>query len=185
MPLPGVSTATPFPGVITTTTASEGGQRALHLINVSGAPMPTTVTVDGEELFDGQPLQVPARSGYVLPLGLDVAGVRLIGGTGEVAGVEDGAISFCSLLGVGDGPGRVDIAPGTAVLPDDGYDITPFADGTVRVTPHEGTVLVVRLDTTSTLVDPTHVEADLHIGGLPPRLTSPPAPALQMRATAQ
>ena len=53
------------------------------------------------------------------------------------------------------------------MLPDDGYDVTPFADGTVRVTPHEGTVLVVRLDTTSTLVDPTHVEADLHIAAFP------------------
>ena len=162
-----MSTTTPFPGVITTTTASEDGQRALHLINISGAPMPTTVTVDGVELFDGRPLQVPPRSGYVLPLGLDVGGVRLIGGTGEVAGVEDGAISFCSLLGVGDGPGHVDIAPGTAVLPDDGYDVTPFADGTVRVTPHEGTRLVVRVDTTSTLVDPTHVEPDLHIEASP------------------
>ncbi|MFQ6170889.1 beta-galactosidase [Oryzobacter sp. R7] len=151
----GVSTSTPFPGVITTTTASADGQRALHLINVSGAALPTTVTLDGEELFDGAALQVPPRSGFVLPLGLDVAGVRLLGGTGEVAGVEDGAIRFRPFLGLDDGPGHVDIAPGTVVLPGDGYEVTPFPDGTVRVTPLDAAAeLVVRVDTRSPLVDP-------------------------------
>ena len=165
---PGVTTSTPFPGVLTTTGASCDGQRALHLINISGAAMPTVVSVDGEALFGGEPLQVPPRSGHILPLGLDVAGVRLIGGTGEVAGVEEGAIRFRPLLGVGDGPGFVDIAPGTAVLPDDGYGVTPFADGTVRLTPHDAAAeLVVRLDTASTLVEPNHAEPELVIEASP------------------
>lgn len=165
---PGVSTSTPFPGVITTTTASRDGHRALHLINISGAAMPTVVRVDGEELFGGEPLQVPPRSGWVLPLGLDVGGVRLISGTGEVARVEDGAITFRPLLKVGEGPGYVEIAPGTAVLPGEGYDVTPYADGTVRVIPDDGIELRVQIDTTSTLLEPTSPEEpDLQIESSP------------------
>ncbi|MGG5260144.1 beta-galactosidase [Phycicoccus avicenniae] len=131
---PGVSTRTPWPGVLTTTTASADGQRALHVINLSGAAMPVEVTVDGQVLAGG-PLQVPARSGHLLPLGLGIGGVRVVGGTGEVAGVEDGAIRFRPLLGVGDGPGHVDLAAGTPVRPDDAYTLGEGPEGCVRVTP--------------------------------------------------
>lgn len=160
----GVSARTEFPGVLTTTTASADGQRALHLLNISGAATAATVTLDGEALFDGAALRVPARSGFVLPLGLDVGGVRLLRGTGEVAGVEDGAIRFRPLLGLDDGPGHVDIAPGTVVLSDEGYEVTPFPDGTVRVTPVDPEAeLVVRLDARSPLVDPHPDEPELVI----------------------
>jgi beta-galactosidase len=142
----GVSTSTPFPGVLTTTGASADGQRALHLLNLSGAAMPTTVTVDGHELFGGAPLQVPARSGWVLPLGLDVAGVRLLEGTGEVAGVVEGGIRFRPLLRLGDRPGHLTFAPGSAIHDDDAYDVVSGADGALTVTPVDpGAELVVHL----------------------------------------
>jgi beta-galactosidase len=142
---PGVSTRTPWPGVVTTTTASEDGQRALHLINLSGASMPVEVTLDGRALTEA-PLRVPARSGYVLPLGLDVGGVRLVGGTGEVAGAEEGAIRFRPLLGVGDGPGYVDLAAGTPVLPDEDYVVAAGPGECLRVTPLDPAgSLVIRL----------------------------------------
>lgn len=142
---PGVTTRTPWPGVVTTTTASQDGQRALHLVNLSGATMPVEVTLEGRALTEA-PLRVPARSGYVLPLGLDVGGVRLVGGTGEVAGVEEGAIRFRPLLGAGEGPGYVDLAPGTRVQPDEDYVVAAGPDGCLRVTPVDPAgSLVIRL----------------------------------------
>ena len=98
------------------------------------AGMPVGVTVDGRELFGGRTLRVPPRSGWVLPLGLDVAGVRVTGGTGEVAGVAEGAITF-RLAGLDDGPGHVELAPGTTVLDDAAYRVSTGEDGAVRVTP--------------------------------------------------
>jgi hypothetical protein len=87
-----------------------------------------------------------------------------MGGTGEVAGVEDGAIRFRPLLRVDDGPGYIDVTPGMAVQADDAYEVTPFADGTVRITPHDADAeLVIRLDTTSPLFDPPAGEPELHI----------------------
>lgn len=131
---PGVTTRTPWPGVMTTTSSCADGQRALHLVNISGAGMPVGVTVDGHELFGGRALRVPPRSGWVLPLGLDVAGVRVTGGTGEVAGVAERAITF-RLAGLDDGPGHVELAPGTTVLDDAAYRVSAGEDGAVRVTP--------------------------------------------------
>ena len=93
------------PGVITTTTASEDGQRALHLINISGAPMRDGHRRRRRALRGGRSRCRRAR-GTSCRSASTSRGVRLVGGTGEVAGVEDGAISFCSLLGVGDSPGH-------------------------------------------------------------------------------
>ena len=82
-------------GRLPTTTRSEDGQRALHVINISGSPATVTVALDGTSIVAGTRLQLPPRSGHILPLGLDVAGRRIDWASVEIAGVDaDGRIHF-------------------------------------------------------------------------------------------
>ena len=54
-----------------------------------------TVALDGTPIARGATLSVPARSGHILPLGLEVAGRRLEWSTAEIAGIDaDGTIRF-------------------------------------------------------------------------------------------
>lgn len=92
---PGLRLETQWPGVFATTTSTDDGQRALHVINTSGAPATVTVALDGTPIAAGSTLSVPPRSGHILPLGLEVAGRRLDWATAEIAGVDtDGTIRF-------------------------------------------------------------------------------------------
>ena len=92
---PGLRLETQWPGVFATTTSTDDGQRALHLINTSGAAATVTVALDGTPIAAGATLLVPARSGHILPLGLEVAGRQLDWVSAEIAGVDpDGTIRF-------------------------------------------------------------------------------------------
>ena len=92
---PGLRLETQWPGVFATTTSTVDGQRAVHVINTSGAPATVTVALEGTAIASGATLHVPPRSGHILPLGLEVAGRRLDWGAAEIAGVEaDGTVRF-------------------------------------------------------------------------------------------
>lgn len=93
--MPGLRLETQWPGVFATTTSTVEGERALHVINTSGAPATVTVALVGTPIAAGATLIVPPRSGHILPLGLEVAGRRLDWATAEIAGVDnDGTIRF-------------------------------------------------------------------------------------------
>src|SRR4051794_783221 len=101
---PGLRLETQWPGVFATTTSTDDGQRALHVINTSGAPATVTVALDGTPIATGATLSVPPRSGHILPLGLEVAGQRLDWATAEIAGIDpDGTIRFRPGLDEDDG----------------------------------------------------------------------------------
>jgi beta-galactosidase len=112
---PGVTTDAPWPGIITTTTATPDGQRALHLLNHAGRAMDVRVCVDGVPLHDGERLRVPARSGHVLPLGLDVGGRRIAWASAEITAHDDASVTF--------GPG-LDLDGGTTVVLGSGERVT-------------------------------------------------------------
>lgn len=135
---PGVTTSAPWPGILTTTSAADDGTRLLHLVNISGAAMPVTVTVDGTSLTDG-PLAVPARTGRILPLRLRVGGFHVVGATGEVVASTPDSVTFGPLLPVGDGPGHVDLAPNSPLADDDAVTVEPRPDGVLRVRPVDPT----------------------------------------------
>jgi beta-galactosidase len=134
----GVRVEAPWPGILATTTATHDGQRALHLINHSGADMAVTVEVDGAAL---PPLSLPARTGHVLPLGIDVAGHRVAWSSAEITGHSPAHLD----LGPGldpDGGTTVVFAAGTPVLDDAAYDVGEGPDGSVRVTGGPGPITV-------------------------------------------
>ena len=86
---PGLRLESQWPGVFATTTSTDDGQRALHLINTSGASASVTVALDGTAIADGVSLSLPARSGHVLPLGLEIAGRRFDWVSAEFTGLDD------------------------------------------------------------------------------------------------
>ena len=120
---PGLRLETQWPGVFATTTSSDLGERALHVINTSGGTAIVTVALDDTAIASGTTLHVPPRSGHILALGLDVAGRRIDWASAEIAGVDpDGAIRFGTGLDedagttlVVDGD-QVQLAPGKHTL---------------------------------------------------------------------
>ncbi len=66
---PGLRLQTEWPGVFATTTATRDGERALHLINISGAPAHVRVAMDGTAIAAGVDLTLPPRSGQVMQIG--------------------------------------------------------------------------------------------------------------------
>ncbi|MCU1538617.1 MAG: glycosyl hydrolase [Humibacillus sp.] len=65
---PGLRLETEWPGVFATTTATRDGERALHLINISGAAADVRVAMDGTSIEAGMQLRLPPRSGHILRL---------------------------------------------------------------------------------------------------------------------
>ena len=137
----GVRVDAPWPGVLATTTASADGQRALHLINHSSVGMQVAVRVDGAALPGDGALSLPARSGHVLPLGIDVAGHRIEWASAEITGHSPTHVDLAPGLDP-DGRTTVLLAPGTTVLDDASYDVDDGPDGTVRVTGGPGPLSV-------------------------------------------
>jgi beta-galactosidase len=137
----GIRVDAPWPGVLATTTATADGQRALHLINHSSVDMRVTVEVDGATLPDDSALSLPARSGHVLPLGLDVAGHRIVWASAEITGHSAAHVDLAPGLDP-DGRTTVLLARGTAVLDDPSYAVGDGPEDTVRVTGGPGPISV-------------------------------------------
>jgi beta-galactosidase len=97
---PGLEFEPAVPGLLATTTATADGQRLLHLMNISGHPNTATFTLDGTKLFGGRPLDVPPRSGWMLPLGLDVPLGRIVEAAAEVTHADETSLALRPL-----GPG--------------------------------------------------------------------------------
>ncbi|RYB89798.1 glycosyl hydrolase [Nocardioides glacieisoli] len=123
----------PWPGVLATTTATADGQRAVHLINHSAVDMDVTLTIDGVDLPDGGALRLPGRSGHVLPLGLDVAGRRVLWASAEVTDHSPDHLDLAPGL---DREGRTTVllAAGTPVAEHPSYAVDEGPGGRVRVT---------------------------------------------------
>lgn len=138
---PGVRVDAPWPGVLATTTASDDGQRALHLINHSGVDMAVTVEVPGVVLPYGGSLSLPARRGHVLPLGIVVAGHGVLWASGEVTGHSADHVALAAGVDP-DGGTTVLLASGTPVRADASYDVDEGPDGTVRVTGGPGPLTI-------------------------------------------
>lgn len=123
----------PWPGVLATTTATDDGQRAVHLINHSAVDMDVTLTIDGVDLPESGALRLPGRSGHVLPLGLDVAGRRVEWSSAEVTDHSPDHLGLAPGL---DREGRTTVllAAGTPVGEDPSYVVDEGPGGCVRVT---------------------------------------------------
>ncbi|MFI6386798.1 beta-galactosidase [Nonomuraea sp. NPDC050540] len=94
----------PVPGIVVTSTADADGQRLVHLLNVSPVDQSLVLSRDGEPLFGGRGIDLPARSGLMLPEGVgdlawstcELAGPGLLRrrGKGDAAQVGDRLLTW-------------------------------------------------------------------------------------------
>jgi beta-galactosidase len=72
------------PGVVVTSTADARGQRLLHLVHVGPAEVDLSLRHRDTPYLGGRRIRMPARSGLVLPAGVDLEGGRLMASTCEI-----------------------------------------------------------------------------------------------------
>jgi beta-galactosidase len=97
---PGLRLRTSVPGVVVSTGASPRGERMLHVLNPTGYPATLLVDVgDPTGLLD-QPLVLPARTGRMLGLSLELpGGGTIVSSNAEVAELAGDRIRFSPGLG--------------------------------------------------------------------------------------
>ncbi|HWP00430.1 MAG TPA: beta-galactosidase [Methylococcus sp.] len=91
---PGLHHDCPEHGIFLTSTANADGERFLHLLNLDGFGKRFHLFRDGKPLFGGETLELPAREGMLLPLGVSYHGVHIESSTAEILGIEPGAFTF-------------------------------------------------------------------------------------------
>ncbi|GAA4988014.1 beta-galactosidase [Actinopolymorpha pittospori] len=128
----------PRAGLLVTSTRNERGERFVHALNLDGYDADFRLTEDDRTLFGGHPVALPARSGVMLPIDLDLdpgvgsdleprvghSPVRLAWATAEIAALSPGRVAFRS------GPGECVAAFETdRLLHGDWSDATFTRDG--------------------------------------------------------
>lgn len=92
---PGLRLRTSVPGVVVTTTLTPRGERMLHLLNPTGYPATLQVDLGDPTGMLDQPLLLPARTGRMLGLGLELpGGGTIVSSNAEVAGVTGDRVRF-------------------------------------------------------------------------------------------
>jgi beta-galactosidase len=84
----------PQHGIFMTSSASQDGQRFLHLLNVDGFAKDVHLTENGEDLLDGRALVLGPREALMLPLNVSFGDVRIVYATAEIARVLERGITF-------------------------------------------------------------------------------------------
>jgi beta-galactosidase len=82
------------PGVVLLSTVDDAGGRIIHALNVSGYDQTFSITESGSQLFGGEPVRLPGRRALMLPVGLELGGMRIEYATAEVVSVVDGSVTF-------------------------------------------------------------------------------------------
>ena len=82
------------PGLVVTPTANAHGEQLLHLVHVGPTPVSFTLAKDGAAFLDGRSLTMPPRSVLTLPVGVRVAGGRLLSSTTELLARTAGEITL-------------------------------------------------------------------------------------------
>jgi beta-galactosidase len=82
------------PGALVTSTVSSKGQRLLHLLNVAPSAVSLSLSYRRQTIFGGHRLEMPARSGMVLPYGVQCGIGRIVESTAEIVDLGDHSIAL-------------------------------------------------------------------------------------------
>ncbi|MGZ4744815.1 MAG: beta-galactosidase [Oryzihumus sp.] len=136
---PGLRVESSVPGVYATTTADTDGHRLVHLLNITGYTPSVRLALDGQDLHDGQDLVLPPRSGFMLPLGLDLPWARIEWANAEIRSAGEDSVAFGPGLGHAGNPTATVVVLRTdrEVPETDAYTVERDG-GTVRVVSRPG-----------------------------------------------
>lgn len=91
---PGLTHDSQLPGLFSGSTVCADGARFVQLANIGGHVQRFRMSLDGEPLFGGEPLELAARTGAILPVGVQLGGHRLDWSTAELVELSPGAVAF-------------------------------------------------------------------------------------------
>jgi beta-galactosidase len=81
-------------GIFMTTSASDEGERFVHLLNLDGFRKTIHLRERGALLFGGRAVELDRRTGLLLPLGVRFNDVQIVYATAEIAGVAPDQLRF-------------------------------------------------------------------------------------------
>jgi beta-galactosidase len=110
----------PYYGIFLTSSASESGERFLHLLNLDGLDKTIHLTEHGRDLLEGRAFTLRGKDGVLLPLNVSFGDVRIVYATAEVTAVAANALTF-----------RL-TQPADVIALDTNREIVPGADYTVE-----------------------------------------------------
>lgn len=113
-------------GIWMTTTEAQG-ERFLFLLNLDGFAKTLHFADHGTPLFDGRALELEAKAGLMLPLGVRFGEVEIVYATAEVAAVEPATLTF-RLTQARD---CIALRSTRPVAPSDEYDLEQHGDTTL------------------------------------------------------
>ncbi|GCE31230.1 glycoside hydrolase [Dictyobacter alpinus] len=111
-------------GIFMTTTATEAGERFLHILNLDGFDKSFHINEQGSPLFEGRQLQLRRKEGLMLPLNLSIGDVRIAYATAEIVGVDEHALQFR----LSQPQDVIAIASSRQVIPDQNYHVKRLGD---------------------------------------------------------
>jgi beta-galactosidase len=83
-----------YGGVFLTTTRNEIGERYLHLLNLDNFEKELTIYQFGIALFEGLNLHIQGYEGLMLPLDINMEGLRIIYSSAEIFQIRENEIEF-------------------------------------------------------------------------------------------
>lgn len=81
-------------GIFMTSTATNSGERFLHILNLDGFDKELTLYKNGQKLLGGRKILLQSKDGVMLPLNLYFKDIRIVYATAEITSVIENAMEF-------------------------------------------------------------------------------------------
>lgn len=83
-----------YHGIFMTSTATNEGERFVHVLNLDGFDKEIGIQENGQPLFDGRKLLLQSKDGVILPLNVTFGDVKIVYSTAEIAKAENDRLEF-------------------------------------------------------------------------------------------
>lgn len=84
----------PHNGIFMTSSASKKGERFLHLLNLDGFEKEFHLFENGQLLLEGHTINLPGKTGVMLPLNVLADEIRILYATAELTGISTNSLEF-------------------------------------------------------------------------------------------
>lgn len=85
----------PYHGIFMTSTATEEGERFIHIINLDGFEKELHIYEEGHPLLGGEKIVLQGRQGIMLPINVSFGDIRIDYSTAEIMAVGEHEMEFC------------------------------------------------------------------------------------------
>ncbi|EXX86707.1 glycosyl hydrolase [Paenibacillus darwinianus] len=90
----GITQDGPYHGVFVTSTATQDGERFIHMLNLDGFDKEIHIYDKGQPLFEGRSFVLSGKDGVMLPVNVVYHGVKIVYSTAEITAVTERSLQF-------------------------------------------------------------------------------------------